>query len=136
MRAIRATLIQSISELQAALHPHLNSALEQFGKEGVTYEDALEWILSEELELIYGLFDERHQGRRGHRVYGEIYQIVRAAVEIPLSTLVSHLVSAPILYDNNLIQLRVLAMDLYIVYSRDPYYLPEVRNYSSIIRIR
>lgn len=144
MREIRATLIQSISELQAVLHPHLMVALEQTDQPGLVYqapyeraqlyEQAFEWILAEELELIYGLFDERHQYNRHNPVLGTIYQLVREAVEIPLSTLVSHLVSAPIVYDNNIVQLRVLAMDLYIVYSRDPYYLPGIRNYSAITR--
>lgn len=128
---VRATLIQCISELQAYLRPPLEGLVAQHAFEGAVLEDALQWILAEELELIYGLFENRHQLRRQARPYNAIYSAVQQLLPVPLSRLVSHYVAAPRIYsDNNQIDLYLRGPDLFLHYYRHPYeVLPQIVKY-------
>lgn len=131
---VRARLIQSIVELQDVLRDPLHWILERYGHPAVTYEDVLTWILAEEIELIYLLFDNQHQVRRHRDPYCSIYQDLRQSFEhVTLSRYVSHYVAAPLIYsDNNSIDLRIEGPDLVLDYYRNPYEPPEIVSYPMI----
>jgi len=55
MGAHRAVLIQDIKEYTNILKPYINEVLHECSYTGIDFETMLEWIIAEELELIYGL---------------------------------------------------------------------------------
>lgn len=120
-RAIRATLIQNTSEFQTYLSPYLNRVMENYATTGVVYEDALEWIVAEELELIHLLFDRKHQHRRRALPYLTIYWDLKAILPIDLSACVSYYLAAPRLYGDLEIKISFVGPDLYLKYHSDPY---------------
>jgi hypothetical protein len=129
-RAIRATLIQNTTEFQAYLKPYLDSVMEPYASSGVAYEDALEWIVAEELELIYMLFDRKHQMRRRSNPYQWIYASLQTILPVPLSVCVSYYIAAPRLYEDLEVVIGFQGPDLHIQYFREAYAVaPVIYNY-------
>lgn len=120
MRGVRATLIQCISELVAYLQPHLQPLVEKYAAQGAVYEDALQFVIAEELDLVYMLFDHHHSRHRRCTPYVHIYYELRSSLPLELSVVFSHYVSAPRVYNDSEIQIRLLRTDLYIGYVRNP----------------
>jgi len=107
--------------LRAYLEPYLDPVLEIYASEGVIAEEALQYLISEELELIHGLFDNRHGWRRGQPPYADVYYELRTRLPVSLSGLVNHHIAAPRVYgDNNTIDIVIQGNDLLIGYYRDP----------------
>lgn len=131
---VRATLIQSISELMTCWFPYLYPLVEKYAYEGAEYEDALKWIIAEELEIIYGLFDERHQPVRRSPPYHDIYCELRPALPLELSRYISYYVQAPRIYhEHNTVRLDLQGQDLYLYYFRSPYDPIDIRNYPILL---
>lgn len=115
---MKSILIQDISELIQYLSSDLFSILHQF-RYGhllqVHSNKALEWIIAEEIELIYSLFSIKHEHNNG--VYLPIYNALNQVTKIPLSTIIGHYVKAPKIYnDHNQISIEIKHRDLYIEY--------------------
>lgn len=127
---VRALLIQSVVELRDCLQPYLEPLVAQCVFAGAEYDSALQWILAEELELIYGLFDRRHEPVRRDPPYHQIYCQLRNSLPMDLSRYVSHYVAAPrIYYEQNWIDLELRGPDLHLFYYRNPYDPPVISNY-------
>lgn len=111
----RATLIQDISELRAALDP----VLEPVSKRYLPYvvpELTLVWIIAEEIQRIYGISTQGHFASLVP--LPQIHADLRSQLPIPLDVLISHYVKAPNLYGDaeiDKIEIR-LHRDLYMHY--------------------
>jgi hypothetical protein len=119
MRLHRATLIQDIYEYKEILRPYLDPLMEPYTTHGISEESTLHWILAEELELIYGLFDESHE----HNCfpYVQIHNQLSGLLPYPLSVLTANYVRAPKLYNpESFINLELVGRDLHIKYFAPP----------------
>ena len=118
----RATLIQNIGDWYAILQPHAQPIFELYASEGLSEESIWEWIIAEELELVYGLFDGHHQDHRARDPHRLIHNALDAALPFALSRYTSHYIKAPKVYgDENEISIELLGIDLYIDYYRSPF---------------
>jgi hypothetical protein len=112
----RAILIQCIAEYVAYITPHLRQAITQIRPTFYNREkEILEWIIAEELELIYSLFVINH--KHDHEVYDLIHNKLNLILPRSLSVLTKEYIKAPIIYgDSNLISISITSLDLYIYY--------------------
>lgn len=113
----QALLIQDISLYLAQIKPVVASHIEAYASSGVTEERVLEWILEEELEVVFGLFANQHDHKRWP--YRNIYDLARN--ELDLNKLTKHYIKAPQLYgDNSFIEVRVEGLDLFLWFYEHP----------------
>lgn len=130
MRLIRATLIQSLEEFWAALEPYLMPLVSQYQASGATTEDALRYVIAEELELVYLLFDVDHQSQRGRSPYAEIYAQLRSVMPGELSRVFTQWIVAPQIYAGELqVTLRIAGFDLYLMYWHSQQTAPIIAHY-------
>lgn len=115
MRTRRALLIQDLAEYLAMLREPLSHILEYFTYTNATYEDALHWIISEELELIYGVFTYNHI--HNHPIYSQVHQALNELLHPSLSEWTALYIKAPVLYsDNRMVEIEIIGRDIYISY--------------------
>ncbi|MNU19653.1 hypothetical protein D3C71_78860 [compost metagenome] len=122
----RATLIQEITEYRHLVVSLLTRVLPDYSYLGVSEEDCFEWIVREEIELVFGLFDPGHI--HNERPYSLIHNRVNAAAPVPLSRYTTHYLRAPALYgENNQVLIEVFHQDLWIDYGYDyPKYISTI----------
>lgn len=109
----RATLIQDVSEFRELVGGYWRRAIEPLGLGLMNYDQALLWIIGEELELCYGLF------AHGHIHNASPFEAIhnRLAGEMDLSVEFCRHIKAPRVYsDTNQIDLLLRGRDLYIGY--------------------
>ena len=118
--AHRATLIQYIREYLAVIRPPLNSIMcNHYGTFIFDEKKAIQWILAEELELIYHLFDKNNEHNK--YPFNVFHSELNTHLPIPLSVLTSFHIKAPIIYnDNNTIEIGLTEFDLFIKYYSNP----------------
>lgn len=114
-------MIQDVGTLKAILWPHLNNAyrnLHARGVQRVPRDCAFQWIIAEELELIYGLFCEHHVHNAYEEVmlYSELRSLYESESLISLSQLIAKYVRGPRVYNENNCEVLLRGRDLYIVY--------------------
>jgi len=112
----KARLIQSINEYLAIINPVLQQIIAfQYPYEMVNKEEIIKWIIAEELELIYCLFDKQHQHNKYPHEF--IHNQLTLALHVDLSIITSAYIKAPVLYlDYNTIEVKLICNDLYIDY--------------------
>jgi hypothetical protein len=126
MLLIKATLLQDIGEYLAIIEEPLQRIIaKQYNRSHsfdndfrrAMFDEVLLWIICEELELIHGLFEDRHvHNKTPHTVF---HQELSRILHVPLSILTNWYVKAPRLYgSNNQIRVRIKNRDLYIDYYR------------------
>lgn len=121
-----ATLIQNISEFFHLVRPVATGLFEAHCKTGLDEESFWSWVLAEELEITYQLFESHHQMRRLELPYRDIYSNLVSLV--PLSQYLRQYVRVPQLFgDNNLVTLKLNGVDLYIHYYRYPFEPLEIK---------
>jgi hypothetical protein len=118
LRLHRATLIQDITEYRSIVLALLRPVLLNFASYGYDEEDALEWIVKEEIERIYHLFDGNHI--HNHWPLSAIHNHVAASSPILFSKYAEFYLRAPKLYgDNNQVLIELVDQDLWIDYAVD-----------------
>lgn len=111
----QAILIQNIFEYIQYLRPYLYQELQSYIYTGITEEEALQWIIAEELELNFSLFTKHHP--HNQQPYAEIHNRLQVTMPIALSKLTTHYIEAPKLYgDNVAVTLTIRGGDLYLFY--------------------
>lgn len=116
----RATLIQEITEYHDIVYRLLRDILPDHAYLGLSEEDCFKWIVREEIEEVYHLFDRQHI--HGHASYSLIHNRVSAAAEQPLSRYTTHYIKAPQIFgENNIVHIDVIGPDLWIDYTRSVY---------------
>jgi len=116
----RATLIQEITEYHDIVYALLRQILPDHAYLGLSEEDCFKWIVREEIEEVYHLFDRQHI--HGHSSYSLIHNRVNAAAAQPLSRYTSHYIKAPRVFgENNIVHIDVVGPDLWIDYTRAVY---------------
>ena len=123
-----ALLVQDVSHLYHAISHVLNRALEYYQHEGVTEEDAFNWIVREEIEKIYHVFDDEHVKNRESQhlqTYRKIHESVTVGVDRLLSQWVAHLIKVPNLFNdprtNFVVSIRIIHFqDIQIWYNKHP----------------
>jgi len=115
----RATLIQCITEYLGIIKPPLYHVLwKYYPTLKINESELIKWIIAEELELIYGLFDRTHQ--HNHIPYGLIHNKLSLSMNVSLSVITAWYIKAPQVYeDNNTIDLKLTELDLFISYYSD-----------------
>lgn len=108
----KATLIQDIHDYLNIVRELYNPYLDAFIHTGIDEEYLITWIVSEELELIYGLFDTKHM----HNSWPAAQ--IHSLISSDLSTLTARYIKAPNLYDNNIVTITIRNDDLYISFYR------------------
>ena len=117
----RATLIQNIGDFYHVLRPYAEPIFETYASSGFDEEDFWLWIIAEELELVYGLFDRHHQTRHEQDPHRMIHSALNSSLPHSLSRYTSHYIRAPKIYgESNLIELETWGIDLYIDYYQPP----------------
>lgn len=114
----RALLIQSIHEFLVLIEEPFESIVQLFGNEpGFCPQQALRWIVCEELELCYGLFDTNHK-HNAHPYSGVHNRLDMLMGEWGgLSRVFCQYIKAPQIYDdNNDIEVVLRGWDLYLTY--------------------
>lgn len=116
----RATLIQDLQEYIAYLTPYLEPILENYAHRGIDLDAALQWIIREEIELIYLLCDPQHL--HNHPTYSRIHNELDRSLpgSLSLSMVTSEYIKVPMIYNEYEIQVRVQERDLYIFYYSSP----------------
>ncbi len=116
----KATLIQDITDYRSIVWPALTQILSDYTHLGLSEQDCFEWIVREEIERVYHLFDRQHTHNRWP--YNLIHNRVDAALTYPLSRYTRHYLRAPVLYgENNLVLIEVVDRDLWIDYDYEQY---------------
>ena len=117
MTVRRAILIQDIREYLYVLREALLPLLQDFHEwEGVTVDDALLWIINEEIEQYKEIYPTNHW--RNHGTYSALYHGVKDALPFSIRTYTSHYIQLPKLYGDNVeISTRIINGDLYIHYT-------------------
>lgn len=120
IRNHKATLIQDITEYRAIVLPALTAVMPEFASYGLSEEDCFEWIVREEIERVFYLFDATHS--HNHWPKTLIHNRVDAQLREPLSRYTTHYLRAPRLYgENNVVLIEVVGPDLWIDYDRSVY---------------
>lgn len=107
----RSILIQSIGEYLGIIKPFVFSLLRNTNG---NKSDAIKWIISEELELIYGLFEINHE--HNHPLYSKIHNQLDSKLPSSLSRITARYIQAPRIYDNVSITVEITNIDLIIFY--------------------
>jgi hypothetical protein len=116
MAVKRATLIQDVADLFDVVNPCLKLILSYYAVHRISHQDAMRWILCEEIALMYGLYDNKHV--RNQPPYRYIYDYLNAMLPFPVSIYIRQYVAAPKIYpDDNTIDVSLHGRDLYIRYS-------------------
>ncbi len=117
MTVRKATLIQDIREYLYILRSALLPLLQDFHAfAGVTVDDALLWIINEEIERTRQLYPIDH--RRSQHTYATLYQAVKDALPFPISIYTGFYIQTPRLYGDAVeIRTRIFCGDLYIYYT-------------------
>jgi len=115
----KAILIQDIREYLQVLRQALLPLLQDFHAfAGVTVDDALLWIINEEIEQYREIYPVNHW--RNHGTYSVLYQAVKEALPFSIRTYTSYYIQLPKLYGDNVeITTRIITGDLYIYYVSD-----------------
>lgn len=110
-----ATLIQNVEEYVYVLEQHLKGLEEHYSYQGCNKEDVVKWVLSEELENIYGIEVAGHA--RNNLPYSHIHNCLAATMEKSLSVLTNQLIAFPRLYGDLItVKIKIRSTDLYIQY--------------------
>ena len=122
----KATLIQDIQDYLVLLREHITPYFHPYQLTGFTEESAIEWIIAEEIELMYQLFDTNH------RHNAEPYKAIHAQLSsvMDLSGFTANYIKAPILYTDNIIEVSIHSSDLHIMYFRDPFKENLIRSFN------
>ena len=116
----KATLIQDISDYRSLVISALTTVLPEFVHYGLSEEDCFEWIVREEIERVFHLYDPDHT--HNHWPHTLIHNRVDAQLSQPLSRLSTHYLRAPRLYgENNTVLIEVVERDLWIDYNCETY---------------
>lgn len=83
----------------------------------VFISEITKWIIEEEIELIYGLFDKSHQ----HNLFPHclIHNRLNKELNNRLSRITAEYIKVPRIYRENTICLKVDDFDIYIYYYKD-----------------
>jgi len=120
IRNHKATLIQDITEYRALVMPALSAVLPEFANSGLDEESCFEWIVREQIERVFYLFDPNHL--HNHWPQTLIHNRVGAQLSQPLDRYTTHYLRAPQLYgENNIVLIEVVGPDLWIDYDRSVY---------------
>ena len=116
MDAPKALLIQDVSDYISVLKNALQSLLWILERNALTAEDMIEWIIKEEIELVYSLStDDQSQRQAARHVYDHVKNYLNGTLSIYTSTYIK----APRLYsDNRQISIKLVGRDLYLWYYR------------------
>lgn len=107
MYKAQAKLIQDVGGFLAELQPQFGKIVERYKDKGLTQSSFLRWIITEELEVVYGLFDAMH----AHSIisFEQPYNELKFMLPFQLSMCFSHYIKAPKIYpDNNLVNVMML----------------------------
>ncbi len=115
----RATLIQDIKEFMGFIRPHVSDLYSLHAKgQWHSEEDIIKWIIAEEIEMIFGLFDVAHV----HNGMNEtiIHSLLNQKLKGKLSSIICFYFRVPRIYsDENQIEIKIKGSDLYIKYYTD-----------------
>jgi hypothetical protein len=120
MASYNATLIQDVTEYLAYIEQPLWEILQKFNpREFQSTTAVLKWIISEEIEVLYGLEVIGHRAKL--YPYTKIRNKLDRALPLALSTLTMYHIKAPRVYlDNPFVQVDLFHnTDLYIQYYRE-----------------
>lgn len=118
-RRWKALLIQDIIDYASIILPIIQHYIRYVQPECYirSPEAVLEWIIREEIERTYYLFDTRHQ--RHLYPYSAIAQYVKGQVPYDFSVLTGQYIKVPLLYGDNMhVEIWVKGRDLYISYNK------------------
>lgn len=107
MYPAEAKLIQDCGGFLAELEPQFSRVVQRYKEQGLTPQSFLRWIICEELEVVYGLFDMCH----AHAVasFERPFSELKFMLSFQLSQCFSHYIKAPKIYpDNNLVNVIML----------------------------
>jgi hypothetical protein len=108
----RAILIQDIQEFIHYIKPYFEPILEAYPADE---EDIVKWIIAEEIEMTYNLFDINHIHNR--RPHINVRDYLDTSLPTGLSKVFSWYIKAPRIYsDHNEIEIVMRGRDLYIQY--------------------
>ena len=110
----KAILIQDIQEYLLIVKEQLNKFLEQYASYGISEESVLQWIIDEELELIYGLSVNWHDSK----LYPQQKIHNQLSSQFCLSVFTKHYIKMPNLYGDDClgIEVTISGHDLHIAY--------------------
>lgn len=116
MRNHKSVLIQDIREFTSLLSIPIREIMASHYWTGITEESILQWVIAEELELIYGLFVRNH--KHNFQPHCFVHNQLNSELMAPLSVLVSHYIKAPRIYAENAnIVMEIKSPDLYLHYT-------------------
>lgn len=112
----KVTVIHDVSKVKDYLSNVLLPYADCINKKGITLDDCLNWIISEEIERVHGFIIDNH--RRKTSPYVEFYYIVIAAVSnYALSRTINYSISLPRHFSkNNTISVSYTELDIIAVY--------------------
>ena len=115
---LKMVLIQDISDVVYILSEHLDDVLPTFIDHGVNHDEAVEWIIREEIERVYCLFDERHHYK--HEPYRTIYSLLKNNLRQYYERLIPAYIKVPrLMGDESNIHIEIRSNDLYIWYTKN-----------------
>lgn len=122
----QATLIQDINEYLTLLEEYLTPLFEEHhALQGMSLEGVIQWIIEEELDIIYMLYTKGHA--HGLWPYHMFHAELDRRMRLSLSTYTGHYIRAPRLYDDSDIKLYIRGRDLYIEYYCNPIMPPVIQ---------
>lgn len=133
MPVLTATLIQDLSEFRVLVDPLIAAACEQAQPREPWHpgeEQVLLWLIREELEECYGLFDAYHIHNEPCGLYARDYVRRQMPQYISLSQWLCFWIKAPKIYaDYNQVAVSIKNQDLFIEYHSPNLNLPFNQDY-------
>lgn len=118
MSSYNATLIQDAAEFLNYINAPLSGILMKYHPNTfISHNHVVEWIIREEIEVLYGLNVLDHKQRADP--FRKIHNKLDRALSVSLSSLFGYYIKAPRIYDNPFVQVDLkCGTDLYIQFYR------------------
>jgi len=113
----RSILIQSIGEYLGLIKPYVINVVRSLHlpiHQKNIENNAIEWIIAEELELIYGIFVRGHE--HNSHIYSIIHNLTDRSMPISLSRVTARYIKAPQIYCEYEVNLKLNSRDLILEY--------------------